>query len=256
MPKVWVLLILASCWVAPVQHTLAKPQKTTATQKLIKTFEKRYSVQVKTQVTQPRYITFSTLSTSDHKRETYRQTVQTVLGELKRYPACLVHQSKLKTIAFVQHLKVNGQKRAASFGTRNHTLYYDINYLKFGNYLKEDVVHHEFYHLYETAVHGTPYYRDPHWQKLNPKGFHYGRGGMYAQKSGSNSLSHPSPGFVSNYALAAEEEDRAEIYSSLWVHTKKRKVNQWIKQDVPLKKKVVYLKKSLAKSCKALKSLL
>lgn len=72
---------------------------------------------------------------------------QIFMQEWGKYPVDWVIKSSVEAIAFVKHLKVSGQDRAAMPDTYGETLYYDIGYGKLGDSYERNVIHHEFYHM-------------------------------------------------------------------------------------------------------------
>lgn len=67
----------------------------------------------------------------------------------------------------------------------------------------EATLHHEIFHLFDQATApGGDHQHDPAWERLNPRGFHYGD-------------ASPSPidaGFVNDYAKTNPAEDKASVF--------------------------------------------
>jgi len=73
-------------------------------------------------------------------------------------------------------------------------------------------VHHEIWHFADLADDGvlSP---DPKWRALNPPGTFYGAGGRSIRGSWAAKPATDLPGFVSAYATAGDEEDKAETFA-------------------------------------------
>jgi hypothetical protein len=74
------------------------------------------------------------------------------------------------------------------------------------------VIHHEIWHFADLADDGvlSP---DPAWRALNPPGTFYGSGGRSIRGSWAAKPATDLPGFVSAYATAGDEEDKAETFA-------------------------------------------
>lgn len=73
-------------------------------------------------------------------------------------------------------------------------------------------IHHEVWHFADLADDGrlSP---DPKWRALNPPGTFYGAGGRTLRGTWAARPATDLPGFVSAYATAGEEEDKAETFA-------------------------------------------
>jgi hypothetical protein len=76
------------------------------------------------------------------------------------------------------------------------------------------LVHHEVFHFADLADDGVVR-GDPDWQALNPVGFEYGSGGRAMRECSAAAFGEAPDGFVSRYATAAIEEDKAEVFAFL-----------------------------------------
>ncbi len=73
-------------------------------------------------------------------------------------------------------------------------------------------LHHELFHMLDSAEGRLA--ADPEWASLNASGARYGGGGATARET-SNALGSGSGGFVTEYAMAGVEEDKAEMFRFL-----------------------------------------
>jgi hypothetical protein len=133
-------------------------------------------------------------------------------AQLRRYPAALLRACKLERVVICKALTVLGQHRTASFDRRRNVMYYEIQPPRD---FTVGVIHHELFHFLDYAMNGSRY-QDARWEALNPSSFHYGQGGaaMYNDPK-CGLVSSGSPGFLTRYATAALEEDKAETFSHL-----------------------------------------
>lgn len=158
--------------------------------------------------------------------------------EWNKYPLSWIKVNGLRKIAFVKKLTVTGQERFAMPDPYDETLYYDIDYLRYGEDYVSEMIHHEFWHMIEEQHFGTMYYRSSTWQSFNRAGFQYGNGGSDAYTDGEyTDGEHTKLGFVTNYAMYGEEEDRAETYCWFFTTRTWTLLNEWISTDRLLKKK-------------------
>jgi hypothetical protein len=159
--------------------------------------------------------------------------------EWAKHTDAWVRATRLRAVAFVRHLVVSGQRRAAMPDEGGNVLYLDIGFGAEAEKYARKVIHHEFFHLAEFGILGTMYPRDRPWQRLNPAGFEYGNGGAsaYTDPRFRNRL-HPSPGFVSTYATYSDEEDRAEVFAFLYTSHLYPRLAKWVERDEVLARKL------------------
>jgi hypothetical protein len=170
--------------------------------------------------------------------------------EFSKYPEDLIAAAKLKEVAVVKNLVVSGQGRAAMSDIFRKILYLDFIRGAYNPTYQRHVIHHEFYHMFEPALNGNGTWQDPQWAALNSPGFEYGSGGASMQgNSGSGVLNHPLPGFIDLYSTSGLEEDKAEIYASLFIPEEYKKVMEWAAMDPILANKIAYMKNTLREKC-------
>ncbi len=134
------------------------------------------------------------------------------------YPKSFVKKTKLKSIILVHDIKFYNhfshkdkpQSRAGCPETSQaealilSTAERNFAYMRI-------VIHHELFHYLDWADDND--YSDPEWNKLNVKGFKYGKGGEFEREW--IQLDKQIHGFINHYSMSALEEDRAEIYQYL-----------------------------------------
>lgn len=194
-------------------------------------------------------IKYTTASKSDYNR--LFKYLKLFQEEFNKYPKEFIKKTKLKRVVFVKNLSCAGQFRAAVPDYYKEILFYDFAYGPCNTIYHRHVIHHEFYHMIEEQFNGNPRWKDPKWAKFNDKNFKYGKGGATVYgKPGMYPLTHPQKGFTGLYSMSTLQEDKAEIYASLFIESENRKIAKWIEEDDILKKKVNYMKTFLFNVCK------
>lgn len=131
-----------------------------------------------------------------------------VLDELLLLPSGFVASIGLHRIVLCEGLREDG-RLIPSLPNYAHTLLLDVDAAP--DFLRR-LLHHEIFHFADFADDGIVK-RDVSWSALNPPGFGYGFGGRSMRAPG---VSEPDPrllGFVTPYAQAAVEEDKAEVFA-------------------------------------------
>lgn len=165
--------------------------------------------------------------------------------EFSKYPVSFINRSNLKYVVFVKKLTVFSQRRSAMPDYLKEVLYLDIYVGDYDSTYQKHIIHHEFYHMVEQEFNGSAYYKDPAWSALNAPGFQYGTGGKNARGSSMYPLTHPEDGFINLYSRSGLEEDKAELYASLFIREEASRVNGWAQNDPVLRSKLEFMKKFL-----------
>lgn len=138
--------------------------------------------------------------------------------EWRRYPVALMSKVHLKRVVIGRDVRVLNQPRAAvpEFEPGWFWLDADINTRR-PNYGRH-ALHHDFFHMIDQW--DSPNGRtDPEWKALNAPATPDGPGGWKMQTAGVGALRVDLPGFITQYATAAVEEDKAEVYGHLLTST-------------------------------------
>ena len=162
--------------------------------------------------------TYSTWSALDEQDACSLATFSTYLqGEFSKFPVSLVVNSGLKKIGLIKNLTVSGQVRSSvPIPITNSVIYSVVQLYGSGSNYARQVISHEYWHYLDYAIMGSYTYLDGAWTACNPPGFAYGAGGSSAYGNPNySSAFHPQTGFITQYALYAIEEDRAELFSWL-----------------------------------------
>jgi len=174
---------------------------------------------------------------------TYLQQVLT--RELSIYSPQVIRKSKLNEIILCQKLASEGQRRggltcAAFLGSLGlpfirNKIYLNIKVGGGWQYMRA-AFHHELFHMIDYFDDINGYY-DQRWKSLNRPGFVYHKDRIDEQRA------KPQRGFISEYAMDAVIEDKAEVYSYLLIDH--RGTEKLVREDRILARKVVRMKELL-----------
>lgn len=93
--------------------------------------------------------------------------------ELSRYPRCLLWELPVRRIVLCSELILDGTPVDGFARQREGTVFLNVKQAsRRGQYLRQ-AIHHELFHLVESAIEGTPGAEDA-WARLNLAGFEYG----------------------------------------------------------------------------------
>lgn len=128
--------------------------------------------------------------------------------ELARYPNDFFSKVKLAGVVLAGDL-LEGDTPIPSLPNVARLLLLDVDAAEID---LVRAIHHEIWHFADLADDGvlSP---DPTWRALNPPGTFYGSGGRSIRGSWAAKPATDLPGFVSAYATAGDEEDKAETFA-------------------------------------------
>ncbi|MGV3614367.1 MAG: hypothetical protein ACO1SV_03435 [Fimbriimonas sp.] len=134
--------------------------------------------------------------------------------EWRRYPRSLMVRTRVGKIVIGTDVRVLGQPRAAvpDFSPGWYWLDAQVGQ-RIPRYGKH-VLHHDFFHMIDERD-SEDGRRDALWEALNPSTVKYGKGGWFMQSGNVGALREDLPGFLTEYATSAVEEDKAEVYGHL-----------------------------------------
>jgi len=139
--------------------------------------------------------------------------------EFQRYPTSVLIAANIDHVAMcteLEHLKKQATEVEHPSGVadvRGRGLLISLSYFLNRAYYTDatfsvgDITHHEVYHLLEFEHMQALMFDDPEWLAENPPGFVYGEGAKERQ-----------PGFVDEYAMTNDVEDKASVFEYLMVH--------------------------------------
>jgi hypothetical protein len=160
--------------------------------------------------------------------------------ELIRYPRSFLAAIHLERVVLCATLS-EGQLAIPSLPNYAHSLIVDTASSE--PFLRR-LIHHEVFHFADFADDGNVR-SDLEWERLNSPDFNYAGGGRQMREPGSARFDLPFAGFVSRYATAAVEEDKAELFAFAMTapHARLRDA----KRDAVIQKKLVRLETTLAR---------
>ena len=121
-------------------------------------------------------------------------------------------QSGLRRVIFCEDL-AGSLGPAGGIASHDHDLYIDIGGSRWSKLYTGTVIHHEFFHILDFAMHARVGVRrglpDKIWEGLNPPEFKYGR---VAFGPKNNPLDFTQKGFLARFAVCSGR-GQAELYS-------------------------------------------
>jgi hypothetical protein len=134
--------------------------------------------------------------------------------EFRRYPKSLFDKISLRRVIVGSGVRVESQIRAAVPDFEGATFWLDATLGGKKPAYGAHVFHHDLYHMIDEVddVEGR---MDSAWRALNDSRVQYGKGGWYMQSGNVGALRTDLPGFLTEYATSAVEEDKAETYAHL-----------------------------------------
>ncbi len=142
--------------------------------------------------------------------------------ELSIYPPSVIKKSKVNEIILCRDLVSGGERRggltcAAWLGSLGLSFARNKIYVNIGvggnKLYKQGVVHHELFHMIDYFDDFNGHF-DNQWKSLNRPGF------IYHKDIINTARAKPQSGFISEYAMDAVWEDKAEVFTHLIVDYK------------------------------------
>jgi hypothetical protein len=127
-------------------------------------------------------------------------------------------------------------------------LIYDVTAVPHQRY-REQVIHHELYHYIDWSLDNEWDRADSTWETHNPESCCDGHGGAAAQTSNARDASSID-GFISNYAEASLDEDKAELFAHVVQNT--AHVRTMYARSARIRGKVAWLKNEFLSFCPAM----
>jgi hypothetical protein len=150
----------------------------------------------------------ATLTGSPADTRSVEQALAPLSIELARYPKAFLRRARLHRLILCARLH-EGQNAIPSLPNYHGALLVDVD--ADAPFLRR-LVHHEVFHFADYAD-DDQLSRDPVWAALNDRYFVYGSGGRFLRRPGAGRFTAENPGFVSEYATSALEEDKAETFA-------------------------------------------
>jgi len=135
-------------------------------------------------------------------------SIYVVVAELSRYPEGFLEAAGLERVVLCAGLREAGEP-IPSLPNYQGSLLIDVDAP--APFLRR-LLHHEVFHFVDFADDHVVK-SDPEWSALNVSGFSYGEGGRSVRDPAASLLTEALPGFLTRYATAAVEEDKAEVFA-------------------------------------------
>ena len=170
-----------------------------------------------------------------------RKVILQFVQEIGLYPKNFFRSAQCQDIYFVQKLFYKQQPVDGIFSQGTNFIIYDYSRESENTQKIRHRIHHELYHMIGS--------RRLFWKTLNPTWESYNRPGfIYDIKynphgtNPKNIFAPAEPGFITHYAMASAEEDRAETFAGLMISQERRLLEQWAKNDEILFHKMKVMK--------------
>ncbi|MBS1954744.1 MAG: hypothetical protein JST89_11190 [Cyanobacteria bacterium SZAS-4] len=163
-----------------------------------------------------------------------------IRAELEIYTKRTVKSTFLKEVVLGSNVRHNDTPVGGLCVAHEGVLYFAADKLKNWNGSRR-TFHHELFHCLDYHDDAWKYF-DPTWAALNESNFKYSD-----QNKNKQLQSVPQLGFITNYAMTAVHEDKAELFAYMIVHH--QTVKDMSENDPILRKKIDYLKALTKKAC-------
>ncbi len=139
--------------------------------------------------------------------------LEAITAAFDRYPTDVLSTAKIERVALCTHIDHDSPDTAGTADLEGRRIMISLEpfagrpyYDALGEFTVEDIVHHEYFHLLESATMSAAIAGDPSWERRNPEGFTYGNPRQYSARP---------LGFVDLYATSDAVEDRASVFQYL-----------------------------------------
>ena len=172
-------------------------------------------------------------------KKTLHNKYSIIYKNLARYSYDFLKKINLKYIVLCENLSISGIGAAGIPDNIMKTLILDVKFDK--NYF-ERVIHHEVFHIINDNF--KEIFNSEEWSKFNKKNFKYTLCSTCSNKTGLY-IYKKTNGFLTEYSQSTASEDMAEVFSHLMFN--KKIVEEKVKEDPVLKKKVLFIKNAISK---------
>ena len=158
---------------------------------------------------------------------------------LNRYNSKFLKKINLKFIVFCEGLFISNINTGGIPDNKNRTLILDIN---FNEKYFERMIHHEIFHMIQKS--NMEIFDENHFSSFNDVDFKYAECSTCSERLNLD-LYEVTNGFLTEYSKSVPSEDMAEIFS--FMMTDKINLDELIKKDKILEKKVTFIKSGILK---------
>jgi hypothetical protein len=132
-------------------------------------------------------------------------------NELAVYQAGTLKKVGVRHVVLCGKLQLKGKEIGGVALSDRGTLFLTVVRSPSDSSYARGAIHHEIFHMID--FHDGYADSDYRWERLNAKGFRYGKGGIHHLDNGYGLLPDDSVmGFLNKYSRSGAEEDKAEIY--------------------------------------------
>jgi hypothetical protein len=192
---------------------------------------------------------YSWRNLTDSDNDNLNRSLETILDCIEALPLGFVTTTSLQSVAFVGDVQFLGLDVGAGFDVNERTIIIEVNDFFKDVHLK-NAFFHEYMHLIDNIFMSKGYFDNEKWAALNPPGDIYTQAGALAMIRDNPSYvseEHPVKGFVNGYSLADIYQDKAEVFSWLFITPYYRKAHEWMEDDPFLKAKFDFMIGALGK---------
>jgi hypothetical protein len=166
------------------------------------------------------------------------------IQEISLYPRNFFRYAHCRDIYFVRRLFYKKKPVEGVFSAGANYIFYDYSRRGDNTQKIRHYIHHELYHAIGSK---HPFWRErgPAWEALNRKEFSYSQKYDPHKRNPINYYAPPELGFITDYAMASAEEDRAEVFACMMIPEQFSLMEQWAQKDRILFDKVEMMKEFL-----------
>jgi len=139
-------------------------------------------------------------------RDITGEVLERITAVVDRYPTEMLAQADIHTLSLCRRLENIAAQKDILAGLSEYDGRHMMAVVSNPEFLA-DILHHEIFHMIESARIADPTTHDQEWESVNPIGFSYGTG-----PSSSEARKARPIGFVRQYAASALVEDRASTF--------------------------------------------
>ena len=175
--------------------------------------------------------------------------MEVFVREWTKLPEDFVRATGLRGVIFVKNLSFDGVGVGGGFDVDDRFVLCEVSE-SFGD---EEIMHtllHEYMHIIDNLLCCRDHFDNESWRSLNHPAASYSRKGaldMIREDFAMVRADHPSPGFLNGYCRADIYQDKAEVFSYLFVDSLYARAARWMEGDRWLAAKFDFMMNALGK---------
>jgi hypothetical protein len=237
MPKIKRLLLTALCLGSISAACRAEELRDPALDLLLQKVRAVYGINLHYAEGPPSKSTDLNYSLADTQdSQALKKALFLFIREISLYPKNFFRYAHCQDIYFVAKLFYKQKPADGLFSEGTNYIFYDYSRRSDNTQKIRHYIHHELYHLIGSK---HPFWKEhgPAWQALNRSGFSYNKKSNPHERNPINFYAPPEPGFITDYAMASAEEDRAEVFACMMIPEERSLMDRWAQKDKILFKK-------------------